>query len=198
MYEQELHHLVLSAEGKGGRMIWHALSLVPRILKTASFCIRDTRLNSIGWCSQPVPWSGSIIPNLHDKEANCENNRQHFLDWWHGGLSANSHLLCSCSSQFFGWNLAPTRLARHPKTLWSSAGSRSLEDEDSRLRELYRAGSNEVTRCNNDATPCLPQETTHWCVLVTSPLQIDGMIPMHRRRRRKRAINWSLLVHVDV
>ena len=26
MYEQELNHLVLSAEGKGGRMIWHALS----------------------------------------------------------------------------------------------------------------------------------------------------------------------------
>ena len=164
MYEQELHHLVLSAEGKGGRMIWHALSLVPRILKTASFCIRDTRLNSIGWCSQPVPWSGSIIPNLHGKKANCENNRQKKLDWWHGGLRA------------------PTRLARHPKTLWSSAGSRSLEDQDSRLQELYRAGSNEVTRCNNDATPCLPQETTHWCVLVTSPLQIDGMIPILRRR----------------
>ena len=82
MYEHALNHLVLSAEGKGGRMIWHALSFGgPQNLQDWVFCIRDTRLNSIGWCSQPVTWSGSIIPNLYDKEANCENNRQQFLDW---------------------------------------------------------------------------------------------------------------------
>ena len=57
------------------------LSVVLRIFRIEFFCIRDTRLNSIGWCSQPVTWSGSIIPNLYDKEANCENNRQQFLDW---------------------------------------------------------------------------------------------------------------------